>query len=62
MNWREMTNEPVIELTGCVRCDGLRKASKNRVRYCLRHDPSLTEEWRQLNRIALEPLPKKEGV
>lgn len=63
MKWQELMNQQTqIVETGCVRCDGLRKATNNRVRWCLRHDPTITQEWRLLNRIPLEPLPKKEGA
>ena len=59
MKWTELNKPPVIETTGCVRCDGLRKATQNKVRFCLRHDPTLSEEWRRQVHIPLEPLPEK---
>lgn len=62
MKWRDLiSNVPVIEPTGCVRCDGLRKATNNRVRFCLRHDKTISAEWRAKFDIPLEELPSKQG-
>lgn len=44
--------------TGCRACDGHRKRTNGLVRWCLRHDPTISSELRAKYGVAFEKLPQ----
>jgi molybdenum cofactor biosynthesis enzyme MoaA len=45
----------------CKFCELMRISTKGKKERCLRHDDTISEEWRQKVRVPLEPLPERKS-